>query len=181
LFAFLPIHAAGIYNTADGENASDYIVSSYTPTLSTLLVPKPLIASTFKMMVVIQPRTLPCAHEELNRIEKHVPSGCLVKLGLSQSPATVQHVTSHISGASIVHFACHGVQDAKNPLKSAVILEDGRLTVSQIMRQPMPNAWLAFLSACQTATGDGTLPDEAIHLAAAMLFAGFRGVVATMW
>lgn len=26
MFAFLPIHAAGIYNTEGGENASDYIV-----------------------------------------------------------------------------------------------------------------------------------------------------------
>lgn len=44
------------------------------------------------------------------------------------------------------------------------------------MHQHMPNAWLAFLSPCQSATGDGKLPDEAIHLAAAMLFTGFRGV-----
>ncbi|KAJ7123558.1 hypothetical protein C8R44DRAFT_784007, partial [Mycena epipterygia] len=40
---------------------------------------------------------------------------------------------------------------------------------------------LAFLSACETAKGDDTVPDEAMHLAATLLFAGFRGVVATMW
>jgi CHAT domain-containing protein len=40
---------------------------------------------------------------------------------------------------------------------------------------------LAFLSACETAKGDEGTPDEAMHLAAAVLFAGFRGVVATMW
>ena len=43
---------------------------------------------------------------------------------------------------------------------------------------------LAFLSACETAKGDSKTPDEAIHLAATLLFqlfAGFRGVVATMW
>jgi CHAT domain-containing protein len=40
---------------------------------------------------------------------------------------------------------------------------------------------LAFLSACETAKGDKTIPDEAMHLAATLLFAGFRGVVATMW
>jgi CHAT domain-containing protein len=40
---------------------------------------------------------------------------------------------------------------------------------------------LAFLSACQTAMGDETTPDEMMHLAAALLFAGFRSVVATMW
>jgi CHAT domain-containing protein len=55
------------------------------------------------------------------------------------------------------------------------------LKVSQIMQQTMPNASLAFLCACETAMGDKQLPDEAIHLGATMLFAGFRGVVATMW
>jgi CHAT domain-containing protein len=29
--------------------------------------------------------------------------------------------------------------------------------------------------------GDENLPDEIIHFAATMLFAGFRGAVATMW
>ncbi|KAG8796567.1 hypothetical protein FRC12_019074 [Ceratobasidium sp. 428] len=43
------------------------------------------------------------------------------------------------------------------------------------------NAHLAFLSACQTATGDMVLSDEAIHLAAGMLMAGYRTVIATMW
>ena len=49
------------------------------------------------------------------------------------------------------------------------------------MKQPMPNASLAFLSACETAMGADELSDEAMHLAASLLFAGFRGVVATMW
>ena len=40
---------------------------------------------------------------------------------------------------------------------------------------------LAFLSACQTSTGDEKLSEEAVHLAAGMLAAGYRGVVATMW
>ncbi|KAG9316098.1 hypothetical protein JVU11DRAFT_3772 [Chiua virens] len=39
----------------------------------------------------------------------------------------------------------------------------------------------AFLSACHTAVGDRTAPDETIHLAAAMQFAGFRSVIGTMW
>ena len=36
-------------------------------------------------------------------------------------------------------------------------------------------------SACQTSTGDEKLSEEAVHLAAGMLAAGYRGVVATMW
>ena len=49
------------------------------------------------------------------------------------------------------------------------------------MQQPLHNASLAVLSACMTAMGDENLPDEVIHLAATLLFAGFPGVVATMW
>ena len=56
-----------------------------------------------------------------------------------------------------------------------------RLKVFQIMQQPLRDASLAVLSACQTAMGDENLPDEVIHLGATLLFAGFRGVVATMW
>lgn len=40
---------------------------------------------------------------------------------------------------------------------------------------------LAFLSASQPARGDKKLPDEAMHLAATLLFAGFGSLVATMW
>lgn len=43
------------------------------------------------------------------------------------------------------------------------------------------SAEIAFLSACQTATGDAERPEEAIHLSAGMLMAGFRTVFATMW
>jgi CHAT domain-containing protein len=132
-------------------------------------------------MVVIQPQTLPYTIKELQKIEAHVPNECLVKLGIPGTPASVEGVVSHLPSVSIAHFACHGQQNMQNPLESALILEDGRLEVSQIMRQSMPNASLAFLCACETAMGDEDLPDEVIHLAATLLFAGFRGAIATMW
>jgi CHAT domain-containing protein len=140
------------------------------------------------MLTLIQPNAagylpLPSTYKELLRIENHVPDECLVKLGIPGDPvATVENVLSHLSTTSIVHLACHGVQDTKNPLESALILGDNqKLKILRIMEQPMPNASLAFLSACETAMGDEDLPDEAIHLAASLLFAGFRGVVATLW
>lgn len=49
------------------------------------------------------------------------------------------------------------------------------------MRTVADDAELAFLSACQTATGDAGNPEESVHLAAGMLAVGFKGVVATMW
>ena len=134
------------------------------------------------MLVVIQPDTpdqnsLPCTLDELQTIEGHVPDNDLVKL----VHGSVKEAISHLSTVSMAHFACHGEQNTQNPLESALLLQDGPLKVSQIMQKPMPNASLAFLNACETAMGDGNLPDEAIHLGATLLFAGFRGVVATMW
>jgi CHAT domain-containing protein len=49
------------------------------------------------------------------------------------------------------------------------------------MHIPLLLAELAFLSACQTATGAKRLPEEAVHLTAGMLLAGYCGVIATMW
>ncbi|THH15951.1 hypothetical protein EW146_g4607 [Bondarzewia mesenterica] len=181
-FAFLPVHAAGIYNVKGSlRSAFDHMVSSYTPALNFLLAPTPLNTDPFKMLVVIQPKALPHTREELRKIEGHVPSQFLVKLGVVGAPSSKEVVLANLRDVSIAHFACHGRQDLKRPLESAVLLEDGPLEVSRIMAQPMPNASLAFLCACQTATGDSTLPDEAIHIAATMLFGGFRGVVATLW
>jgi len=186
-FSFLPVHAAGIYSTESTIQASDYVVSSYAPSLKFLLRGQLAVNDKFKMTVVIQPNTptrnpLPFTELELQSIEKLVPPVHLVKLGTGESSATVKDVLSHLPSSHIVHFACHGIQDAILPLDSGLILHDGeRLKISEIMKLPMPNASLAFLNACETAMGTGSLPDEAIHLAASLLFGGFRGVVATMW
>ncbi|KAJ3565385.1 hypothetical protein NP233_g7665 [Leucocoprinus birnbaumii] len=40
---------------------------------------------------------------------------------------------------------------------------------------------IAFLSACQTATRESSLPHESIHLAAGFVAAGFKGVIVTLW
>ena len=80
-----------------------------------------------------------------------------------------------------VHIACHGTQDAVNPVQSAFVLYDGRLTLSALMGKSANNAELAFLSACQTAVGDEKVPEESVHLAAGMLAVGFKGVIGTMW
>ncbi|KAJ7652740.1 hypothetical protein DFH06DRAFT_1205582 [Mycena polygramma] len=170
-FTFLPIHAAGIYHGAGMACVSDYVVSSYTPTLTALLNRPKQSTSHLKMTAIIEPAApnhtrLPATEEELKAIQETVPEDFLTSLGATRlGPAT----------------------NAENPLDSGLILTDGVLKVSGLMRgenNPMVRGktiTLAFLSACETAKGDVSLPDEAMHLAATMLFAGFRGVVATMW
>jgi CHAT domain-containing protein len=79
------------------------------------------------------------------------------------------------------HIACHGIQHPTKPLESSFCLADGHLSVSELMKLDLKDAVFAFLSACETAKGDAAQPDQVIHLAAAMLFVGFKSVAATMW
>ncbi|MET8181196.1 CHAT domain-containing protein [Streptomyces sp. NPDC005336] len=81
----------------------------------------------------------------------------------------------------MVRFACHAEQDLMDAAQSAFVLYDGRLTVAELHGLRLPHAELAYLSACETATGGVNLPDEAMHLAATMQLAGYRHVIATMW
>ena len=166
---------------------SDYVISSYTPTLNTLLTPPPPSKKPLKMMVVIQPQTLgyaslPFTRDELRNIEQYVPKECLITLGTPQAPASVDKVFSHLSDISILHLACHGERGEDSALDNAFVLGNAqKLKVSRIMELPIPNALLAYLSACHTATYDDESTDEVINLAASLLFAGFRGTVATRW
>ena len=197
-FAFLPIHAAGRYET-DINYASQYLISSYTPTVDPLLVDDPLGSTEpFSMLAVIQSLTpstqqmdlgspspslcpLPSTETEMGIIRKHVPPKLLVTLGVSGAPASVEVIESHMPKSSIVHFACHGTQNQTDPLASGLHVDGGVLTIARIIKQPLPHGSLAFLSACNTAMGVKKLPDEAMSLGACLLYSGFRRVVATMW
>ncbi|KAJ6526886.1 tetratricopeptide repeat-containing protein [Mycena vulgaris] len=190
VFDVLKLKAAGIYDEQGTDCVPDYIVSSYTPTLATLLDPPTHATASFMMTAVIESKApdclpLPGTTVELASIVNRVPKQWLTSL---QSP-TRNEVVQSLQVSLIVHFACHGIQDSKNPLDSGFMLSDGRLKVSQIMHRPdngntkrsRKAMSLAFLSACETAKGDSSTPDEAMHLASTLLFVGFRGVVGTMW
>ena len=60
-------------------------------------------------------------------------------------------------------------------------MRDAPLTITDIIRSRLQNPEFAFLSACHTTVGHVSSPDEAIHLAAAMQFSGFRSVIGSMW
>ena len=81
-----------------------------------------------------------------------------------------------------MHLSCHGSQHVTDPTESAFWLTDGPLRITDLTEQHDAGPReLAFLSACQTATGSPRALDEAIHLAAAMQLLGYRHVIATLW
>ncbi|KAF8121583.1 CHAT domain-containing protein [Boletus edulis] len=193
-FVFLPIHAAGLYGTqysSPGHKVSNFVVSSYIPTLSILAQsPSPSIAPSgdLRLLFVPQPPSdgqnhLQGVAQELKHISTVVGNSPSARTTLLESSVgTVEEVLGLMKDADWVHFACHGIQDATKPTDSGLCLANGRrLKISDIIGLSRSRGGLAFLSACQTATGDEGLSDEAIHIAAGMLFAGYGGVIGTMW
>ena len=185
--ALLPIHAAGQYqNGKRGPCAADYIVSSYTPTLSNLLTEgaSPGEESPSNILLVGQPDapgypSIPNVTLELERVSAVVQPVAKTSV-LRSSDATRIAVLSGMADAHVTHLACHGLAST-DPLNSAIVLHDGHLEVSKLMRTPLPSARLVFLSACQTARLSPTEPDESINIASAMLSVGFQAAIATMW
>jgi len=193
-FMFLPVHGAGFYDThhtRPGHKVSDFVVSSYVPTLSILALLSNFStqpSGDLRLLTVRQPPSdglshLPGVATELTYIREVVmdlPSAHITLL--ESSEGTVEEVLALMKEADWVHFACHGVQDVANPTSSGLCLADQRrLKLRDMIAVSRPHGGLAFLSACQTAMGDENLSDEAIHIAAGMLFAGYGGVVGTMW
>jgi len=193
--AFLPLHAAGIYAQStpftSGSCLADFAISSYTPTVSSLLgkIRRPadeLKISSSKLLIVSQPKTkglppIPGTTIEMNAISTTLGSNDCESLCLEGEAATISRVQLEMESHSSIHFACHAKQDINDPLKSGFYLHDGRLELADIIRQNISHCQLAFLSACQTSTGDEKLSEEAVHLAAGMLAVGYKSVVATMW
>ncbi|THU83224.1 hypothetical protein K435DRAFT_689904 [Dendrothele bispora CBS 962.96] len=202
-FMFLPLHAAGMYNVNSNhfwcasEQCSDYVVSSYTPTLTTLANGRstfePLAYSDMKMLLTAVPypyqgSPLSGTCSELQRIASVIPSSLRITLCPEddtlldpKAGASINAILDNLQDATLFHLASHGVQDMANPLDSAFLMRDGRLTISSLMHLPQPRAFLAFLSACETAKGTRSQSNEAIHLVASMLFIGFKSTIGTMW
>jgi CHAT domain-containing protein len=117
---------------------------------------------------------------ETDRIRNLITSNALINYSGAQGMA-VNDAVEGAMNADILHLACHGHQDQNSPLDSGFDLKDGRLKLSKLMRMDMPNAQLAYLSACESAGMDGSRPDEGLNLARGMIFAGFKSVIATLW
>jgi CHAT domain-containing protein len=143
-----------------------------------------VVDPSFTLLSVIQasaPGTtfIPNTEEELACIQRRFTGREHVVL--EGREGTKKVVMKEMENCNWIHLACHGWQNPNDPTKSALIVQDGHLTLEEIIGLNLPNAEFAFLSACQTTTGDERLSEEAVHIAGGMLLAGYRGVVATMW
>ncbi|KAG8841925.1 hypothetical protein FRB96_006573 [Tulasnella sp. 330] len=182
----LPLHAAGSYMPGD-KNLPDLFVSSYAPSMSTLLHARTGYQphrrpSGPRWLVVAQPAAegepvLWNVGLEVDAI-RQIGMGATVVQG---EGCTRDAVLDSLKDTAWVYFTCHGHQNVTFQSHCSLLTSDAPLTVLDILKTGLPHAELGVLSACHSAAGDRSTPDESIHLAAGLLFAGFRGVVGTMW
>ncbi|KIJ63673.1 hypothetical protein HYDPIDRAFT_92330, partial [Hydnomerulius pinastri MD-312] len=191
-FTTLPFHAAGPYLPRQ-KNLMGFYCSSYTPSLSALNRARSRLSSdgvsSSALNLALVGQSLPDASQgqelrsvdkELNMIAHMVPASIAFDK-ITGPCATRAAVVDAFRAHRWVHLACHGAQALKNPFDSSFAMKDGPLTLLDILQHKFVNSDLAFLSACHTAVGDRLTPDEVIHLAAGMQFAGFKSVIGTMW
>ncbi|CAE6383820.1 unnamed protein product [Rhizoctonia solani] len=183
--SLLPLHAAGNY-AQPRSRVFDYVVSSYTPTLTALLASSPSSLNHDSRILAIGLETtsghnrLPSTAKELAYVKAHTVSKSRYSQ-LMDKQATTTAVLDAMEQHDWVHLACHAHQNVNDPTKSGFFLYEGTLDLAAINRRSFKNKGLAFLSACQTAIDDQKLHSEAVHLASGMLMAGYSSVIATMW
>ncbi|KAG1739320.1 TPR-like protein [Suillus lakei] len=187
-FTLLPLHAAGPYERKR-DNLSRIYISSYTPTLTTLVRARQRVsqyASTQYFVAIGQGnpdrgKELRCVAPELAAIVQRLLPIVSSFTSLRDSLATVQGALDALNHNQWLHLACHGMPNRTQPFESSFTMRDGPLMIKDIIRSNWQNPEFAFLSACHTTVGDEKSPDESIHLAAAMQFSGFRSVIGSMW
>jgi CHAT domain-containing protein len=88
-----------------------------------------------------------------------------------------------------IHFATHGIIDARNPEMSGLVLslvdergqlQDGYLRLGDIYKLNL-SADLVVLSACNSAMGKNVESEGTIGLPRGFLYAGSKSVIASLW
>ena len=200
-FTLLPLHAAGPYQKTK-KNLMDLYVSSYAPSLSALVrardrhrAQKEARAAagaanvlSFAAVGQAQPSgdtqlgELPEVEHEIRRIRDETGMPTEVEFEtITGHAATIEGAVQAFRDHRWVHVTCHGAQYAEKPFDSWFAMGDGKLTLMRIIQERYTNSEFAFLSIQSKLVEDASTPDEVLHLVAGMQFAGFNGVIGTLW
>ncbi|MEW2086615.1 CHAT domain-containing protein [Streptomyces sp. NPDC005283] len=187
VLSLLPLHAARL--EGDGRSgavyAHDRVVSSYVPTLLSLLHardrPAPEAGRTSLVAVAVDaddtyPR-LAALDEELSATGD-LPGR---RSELRDANATPEAVLAALRTHTHAHLACHGARDPADPSHSRLLLYGGDLRLRELAAERLRDAEFAYLSACHSAAPGEELADEVVSVASAFQLCGYRQVIGSLW
>ncbi len=170
----------------------DYTLS-FVPSLTALHVlcreHDPSTVGQFKKLLAIAfpgPNNDLTVQEEAQAIIAQLQEMGLEARPLAQTQPTIQWLVDNVAGHDAVHFGCHGYFDtgnseAKDKKPAGLLLQDGYLTVSEILTLNLKHVQLATLAACLSGQMDLRAGEEHVGLLQAMLTAGARTIAASLW
>lgn len=94
-----------------------------------------------------------------------------------RSPVELLH---RVRDSAVVHLACHGVINHRDPLTSSLVL-GGSLTLNTVLAEDLRHGCVVILSACDLAGVGIDTPGEQLGFPAVLLAGGARNVVAALW
>jgi tetratricopeptide (TPR) repeat protein len=189
----LPIHAAGYHFDGSRRTVLDRVVSSYSSSIKTIIYGyrsrhfnEPVSQNVLVVVGMETTPSLPLSPLLFVKNEVALLDQCFQRRGIEivKPPRQRKDVLASLKSCTTFHFAGHGRSDVTDPSRSALILEDGPLTVEDLRnnRSRGDRPFLAYLSACSTSSNkNDKLADEAIHLVSACQMVGFRHVIGTLW
>jgi CHAT domain-containing protein len=181
---YVPIHLAG----PPGQPLADSYVVTYLLNLAQLTVdPRPAPrrngVGVFALSYADQPRLPPLedSAEEASAIAE--VCGATPVLDAKATEAAFKHA---LETCRYVHLRAHGRLYVDAPSFHTVFLhpadaDDGRLRAYEIFRLNLTGLELVTLGACETALGRVDRSDNPRGLPAALLLAGARSVIGTLW
>ena len=173
------LHQVPFQALFDGERyLIEYVELSYAPsaTVLTLCQQQPPRQSKNVLAMAVSDPAIPAVEAEAKAIAQAVSHSST----LLNSEATLAALRANVANYQVLHFACHGLYRADNPIFSALKLYDGWLTATETAELDLAGA-LVVLSACESGRGKVLAGDETIGLARACLGAGASALVVSQW
>jgi hypothetical protein len=118
----------------------------------------------------------PAIADEVTEVARLLPEA---RVFLARS-ATRERIAKELPSARFIHIAAHGAFNETNPQSSGVYLDDGPLTARDLGRMRL-SADLVVLSGCETGRSAFRGSDELVGLTQALLQAGARSALVSLW
>ena len=190
-FALLPVHAAGIHprrkpqinqrknDPSKWPNMHERVISSYLPTI--LLVDSHPEAENGPLDTVLHVSVDPSEQLIALEDERQVSDNALPQAHINHlfdDNATISAFRAALPECTLLHVSAHGWLDRNDSFEAGIDLFDGRFALRDLAASRADKGQLAVLLTCDSASGDFTTPNEALHVAGAAQQAGFKEVVA---